>query len=514
MQSRALVAATLLTLSLGMAPDLRAQGAPNVDRSGQLRFVWLAGPGGYDPAMSKNQFQDLPYMLPIYDSLVRLDAKGNLVPAIATSWTVSPDGKTITFQLRPGLQFTDGSPLNAAVVARNLNRTRDPQSAMSPLLRGFEGFDAPNPTTVVARLKAPDANALFTLATSVGMIVSGKALDDGVNLSLTPVGSGPYKLVNSGPQSATYERNEAYYDKSQNQLAKVTIGQIVDVAARIAAVQTGQADVALLQADQQSVDRVDSLVKSGNFIAHKVLTPNSMPLWLNAKLKPFDNPKVRLALNYAIDRDAISKGITNGECKPANQPLPPGTIGYDETLKPFPYDLARAKALLQEAGVGPFSFDALVTTQEPQASIGVAIKQQLAPLGITMNIIPTPGSPLRPMFRQGNHGAMVMTASVPAPDPTTIIDAFFMSPDNPGGVTPQFASAVAEARTKPVGSPDQAAAYKALSRMAYEDPRQIYVCWNPVILLARKPVSGLDKTAYVNAVPIPDIRTYGIVKNP
>jgi ABC-type transport system substrate-binding protein len=255
-------------------------------------------------------------------------------------------------------------------------------------------------------------------------------------------------------------------------------------------------------------------VKSGRFISYKVLTPNSMPLWLNTKIKPFDNPKVRLALNYAIDREAISQGITNGECKPANQPLPPGIAGHDDTLKPYPFDVARAKALLQEAGVGPFSFDALVTTQEPQASIGVAIKQQLAALGITMNIFPTPGSPLRPMFRQGNHGAMVMTASVAAPDPATIIDAFFMSPDNPGGVGTQFADAVAAARTKPVGSPEQTAAYHAVSRLAYEDPRQVYVCWNPVILLARKGLTGLDKTAYVNAVPIPDVRSYGIAKNP
>ncbi|MEO8754855.1 MAG: ABC transporter substrate-binding protein [Casimicrobiaceae bacterium] len=493
----------------------RAQNVPaaDIDRSASLRFVWLAAPGGYDPALSKNQFQDTPYMFPVYDGLVRLDAKGNVVPALATSWTSSADGKTLTFQVRPGVQFTDGSDVTAAVIAKNLNRTKkDPASLMSSQLRSFDSFEAPNATTVIAKLNAPDPNAIYALATSAGMVASGKALDSGVNLSLTPVGSGPYKVVSSGPQGATYERNEAYFDKSQNQFAKVTIAPIVEVTSRLNAVQTGQADAALLQADQQSVARVDAMVKSGKFTAHKVLQPNNIPLWFNTKIKPFDNAKVRMAMTLAIDREGISQGITNGECKPAGQPLPPGFTGHDDSLKAPAPNIAKAKQLLQEAGVGPFSFDALVSTQEPVASVGLAIKAQLQALGITMNIIPTPGSTLRPMFRAGNHGAMIMTVSAPSPDPATIIDGFFLSPDNPGGVSPEFANAVAAARLKPLGSPDREVAYKAISRMAYDDPRQIYVCWNPIMVVARKGIVGIEQQAYLNAVPIPDIRTYGALK--
>jgi len=215
-----------------------------------------------------------------------------------------------------------------------------------------------------------------------------------------------------------------------------------------------------------------------------------------------------------VDRNAISQGITNGECKPAGQPLQPGVVGHDDSLVAPAMNVAKAKALLQEAGVGPFSFDALVSAQEPTMSVGLAMKAQFEAIGITMNIVPTPSVAIRPQFRGGTHGAMVTSASVPAPDPASIIDAYFMGGDNPGGVTPEFAKAVAEARTKPLDSPDRVARYKAISKMAYDDPRQIYVCWSPVLVVARKGIVGVENEAYLDAAPLPDLRTYGLQKGP
>lgn len=485
--------------------------AQDVDRAASFKLVWVGAPATFDPPFAPNQFQNMGYTLPVLDTLVRLDAKGNLVPALATSWTVSPDRRTITMKMRPGVKFTDGSDFTAAVAARSLTRTKtDPKSSLAGQLRSFDSFEATDPATLVIKLNTPDANAMYALATNVGMIASAKALDGGVNIALTPVGSGPYKLVSSGPQGAVYERNEAYWDKSLNQFAQVTLAPIVNTTARLNAVRTGQADAALAQSDQWP--EIEAMVKSGNFTAHKVLGPNSLPIWINTKIKPLDDPRVRLAMNYAIDREAINKGISNGQCPPAGQALQPGVVGHDESLKPYPHDLARARALMKEAGVGPFSFDAVVTVQEPLASMAVAIKQQLAAIGITMNILPTDSSGIRPLYRQGKHGAMGQTLSVPAPDPASIIDAVYMSPDNQGGVSPEFAKAVAEARTKPIGSPEREAAYKAIGKMAYDNPQHIFVCWSPTIVVSRKGVTGLDQTAFLNAVPIPDIRTYGSAK--
>jgi len=480
--------------------------AQEIDRSASFRFVWVAAPAGFDPPFGKNQFQLTAYSFPLYDSLVRLDAHGNVVPDLATSWEFSSDGLTLTMHLRQGVKFTDGSEMNAASVVRSLTRSKsDPASLVKRDLSSFDSFEAKDPATVVLRLNIPDANVLFTLATSAGMIVSAKALDDGVDLSTKPVGTGPYKLISSGPQGASYERNEDYFDKSQNQFARVIIRPIVDVTARLNAVRTGEADAGFFQADQWA--EIRALVASGRYGFHSVLEPNTMPIWLNTKIKPLDNPKVRMALNLAIDRDAINKGIQSGQCQPASQPLPPGVIGHDDRLTPYKKDVARAKQLLEEAGVGPFTIDTLVSVQEPLASFGVALKAQLQAIGVTLNIIPTGASTIRPEFRAGKYGAMVQSLSVPAPNPSSIIDAAYMSGDNPGGVTPELAKAIMDARTEKIGSPGQEAAYKAISKIGYDDPQHVFVCWSTIIIVYRKNVVGIENTAYINAVPIPDIRT-------
>ncbi|HSV83261.1 MAG TPA: ABC transporter substrate-binding protein [Ramlibacter sp.] len=501
----ALAAVAFATAAVGQAP----KPAERIDRSANLRFVWVAGPAGFDPPLAKNQFQNTAYAWPVFDALVRLDVAGNVIPDLATAWSFSPDKKALTFTLRQGVRFTDGSDFNAAVAAKSLTRTlKSPTSLLSGQLRGVESFEAPDAKTLVVRLNVPDENILYTFATSAGMIVSGKALDAGVNLDLAPVGSGPYKLVSSGSQGATYERNEDYFDKSQNQFAKVVISPVVDATSRLNAILTGQADAGLFQADQQLLARTEPMVRSGKFTVHTFLGPNSLPLWLNTKVKPFDHPKVRQAMSLAIDRDAISQGIQSGACRPAAQPLQPGVVGHDEALRPPKRDVQRAKALLQEAGVSPFSFDALVGPQEPLASVAVALKAQFKDVGITMNIVTMPNPSVRPQFRSGSHPAMLYTLSVPAPDSASIVDAIYMSPDNPGGVSSEFGQAVAAARKAAIGSRDRETLFRAVSKLAYQESTHIFVCWSPNVIVARKGLIGVDKTPYLNALPIPDIRTY------
>ncbi|HSV83252.1 MAG TPA: ABC transporter substrate-binding protein [Ramlibacter sp.] len=479
-----------------------------VDRSASLRFVWEAAPAAYDPPFAKNQFQESAYTFPVYDSLVRLDANGNIVPAIASSWSFSPDKRVVTFKLRNGIRFTDGSDLTAAEVVKSLNRSKkDPASLRASQMTAFEAFEAPDRSTVLVRLSAPDENAIYTLATSTGMIVSGKAIDGNANLASAPVGSGPYKLVASGSQGATYERNDGYFDKSQNQFAKVEISRIGDVTARINSLLTGQTDAAFLSAAQWP--QIQQMVATGKFKVHKVLGPNSFPLMLNTKIKPLDNPKVRLAMNLAIDREAISKGIFYDQCTPASQPLQPGVVGHDDRLK-YKRDVAKAKALMQEAGVAPFTIDVLANTGEPYASVGVALKAQLQEIGITLNLIPTNNTAMRPQFRSGAHGGMITGLSSAAPDPVSIIEAALTGPDSPGGVPAEITKAATAARAKAIGTPDREAAFRQVSKLAFDDPQHLFVCWAPVMIVARKEVMGIEKMGYVNAVAIPDIRNFAM----
>jgi len=283
-----------LSMPLIAASTQIVMAADEIDRSANFNISYVGAPAAYDPPFSKNQFQETPYMFPVYDTLVRLDAKGNLLPDLATSWETSSDGKTITFHLRKGVKFTDGSDFDAAVAIKSLNRAKsDPNSLRAGQLASFASFEAPSSDTVVARLSKSDANALYTLSTSSGMIVSAKAIDGGVDLANNPVGTGPYKLVSSGPQGANYVRNEDYFDKSQNQFAKLAIIPIADSKARLNAVLTGQLDAGIFQAEQSTYEQIQSMVKSGNFTLTAFPGPNSVPVWFNTKIKPLDDPKVR-----------------------------------------------------------------------------------------------------------------------------------------------------------------------------------------------------------------------------
>ena len=491
-----------------------ANSQENIDRSATLRYTWNAPPADFDPPFAKNPYQLMGYAMPIYDTLIRIDAKGSIVPSLATSWRFSDDGLALTMQLREGVKFSDGSDLTAGVVVKSLNRTKnDPASLLAGQLKVFDSFEAPTSSTVVMRLKARDASVLYTLTSGAGMIVSGKALDDGVKLAEKPVGSGPYILVASSSQGATYERNETYFDKSQNQFAKVIVQNIPDVEARLNALQSGLTDIVLFQTEKSVLVRAAELVKTGRFRSYGAPSANTMPLYLNSKIPPFDNPKVRMALNLAVDRGAINTALMNDECPPASQPLPPGVIGHDPALATYKHDVAKAKSLLQEAGVKPFAFDVLVSTSEPATTLGVILKAQLESIGVTMNILPTNGINARPMFRTGKYVGLVTPLSVTSPDSATIIESAYLTPDTPGGVSPEFSKAVEEARAKPVGSPEREVAYKVVSKMAYDDPQHIFVCWAPVLVIYRPNVVGADKAPYLSAAPIADIRNYGMIKD-
>jgi len=177
------VAAVCVAFSPFFANPVNAQSEGDIDRSATLRYTFSTAPADLDPPFAKNPFQVMGYVLPIYDTLVRMDAKGGVVPSLATSWNFSDDGLILTMTLRDGVKFSDGSDLNAAVVVKSLVRTKtDPASLLAGQLASFESFEATNPSTVTLRLKQRDTAALYALSTGAGMIVSGKALDDGVKL--------------------------------------------------------------------------------------------------------------------------------------------------------------------------------------------------------------------------------------------------------------------------------------------------------------------------------------------
>ncbi|TAX25353.1 ABC transporter substrate-binding protein [Rhizobium leguminosarum] len=327
----------------------------------------------------------------------------NPVPSLAESFTVSPDGLTYTFKLHKGVKFSNGRELVASDVKYSIERAVDPKTqgpgaGFFGAIKGFEdetggktttlsGIETPDDSTVIFNLSRPDATFLHVLAINFASVVPKEAVEAAAgDFGKKPVGSGTFILKEwTIGQQLVFERNKDYFVKGVPYIDsfKVEVGQEPLVA--LLRLQKGEVDIAgdgippakFLEI-KNSADGAQMIV-DGEQLHTGYIT-------LNTKVKPFDNVKVRQALNMAINKERITR-ILNGRATPANQPLPPLMPGYDKAFTGYAYDVAKAKALLAEAGY-PGGFETVLysTNTDPQPRIAQAIQQDLAAVGVKAEV--------------------------------------------------------------------------------------------------------------------------------
>ncbi|MBY5571326.1 ABC transporter substrate-binding protein [Rhizobium leguminosarum] len=327
----------------------------------------------------------------------------NPVPSLAESFTVSPDGLTYTFKLHKGVKFSNGREVVASDVKYSIERAVDPKTqgpgaGFFGAIKGFEdetggktttlsGIETPDDSTVIFNLSRPDATFLHVLAINFASVVPKEAIEAAAgDFGKKPVGSGTFILKDwTIGQQLVFERNKDYFVKGVPYIDsfKVEVGQEPLVA--LLRLQKGEVDIAgdgippakFLEI-KNSADGAQMIV-DGEQLHTGYIT-------LNTKVKPFDNVKVRQALNMAINKERITR-ILNGRATPANQPLPPLMPGYDKSFTGYAYDVAKAKALLAEAGY-PDGFETVLysTNTDPQPRIAQAIQQDLAAVGVKAEV--------------------------------------------------------------------------------------------------------------------------------
>ncbi|WP_028732598.1 ABC transporter substrate-binding protein [Rhizobium leguminosarum] len=327
----------------------------------------------------------------------------NPVPSLAESFTVSPDGLTYIFKLHKGVKFSNGREVVASDVKYSIERAVDPKTqgpgaGFFGAIKGFEdetggktttlsGIETPDDSTVIFNLSRPDATFLHVLAINFASVVPKEAVEAAAgDFGKKPVGSGTFILKDwTIGQQLVFERNKDYFVKGVPYIDsfKVEVGQEPLVA--LLRLQKGEVDIAgdgippakFLEI-KNSADGAQMIV-DGEQLHTGYIT-------LNTKVKPFDNVKVRQALNMAINKDRITR-ILNGRATPANQPLPPLMPGYDKSFTGYAYDVAKAKALLAEAGY-PDGFETVLysTNTDPQPRIAQAIQQDLAAVGVKAEV--------------------------------------------------------------------------------------------------------------------------------
>ncbi|MBN9445878.1 MAG: ABC transporter substrate-binding protein [Bosea sp.] len=321
----------------------------------------------------------------IFEGLVAMDRTGKIVPALAESWTVSADGLTYTFKLRPNARFHDGTPFSARDVKFSFERAVAPDStnAQRWIFTPIAGIEAPDPVTVTITLKQPTANFVYGLAWGDAIIVSPATAADN---KTRPVGTGPFKFArwNRGDR-LEFERNAEYWGPKPA-LAKAVFRFIGDPQAQVAALRAGDIDAFTNLSAPEAIPQLKADPKLKVTLGK---TEGETILAINNAKAPFSDIRVRQAIAHVLDRKTIALGVYGFDLDYIGSHFSPLHPAYVDLTGTYPVDIAKAKSLLAAAGF-PNGFSCTLRLPPPAYARrgGEIIAALLAQIGINASIEP------------------------------------------------------------------------------------------------------------------------------
>src|SRR6201996_6691419 len=373
-------AAAALLLSLGTTASAQST----------LRIGLAEDPDVLDPSLARTYVGRLVFSA-FCDKLFDIDDKLNIVPQLALSYDTSADGKAMTIKLRPGVKFQDGEPLDAEAAKFSIERHMTINGSFRKSeLSSVDHVEVVDPLTIKLVLKQPYSPLISQLTDRSGMMVSPKAAkEEGDKFGLHPVCAGPYKFVERVPQDRiVFEKFADYWNKDNVFIDRVVFYPIVDATVRLANLKSGGLDLAerILATDLNDVRADKRLVLSTvPELGYLGLTLNIA----NDKNKGAlsQSVKVRQALDLSIDREAINQVVFNGEFTPGNQWVSPTHPYYQKAFPVQGADIAKAKALLKEAGVAtPVSVDFMVPKGSEYEAVAQVVQSMAAEAGFDLKI--------------------------------------------------------------------------------------------------------------------------------
>lgn len=368
--------------------ESKAAGAvPADNKDGILKVALGTNPKilGYPAEITNNG--PLPFLDPIIQSLGRFDEKGNLVPWLAESWQTDAAAKTITFKLKKGIKFSDGTDFNAEAVKWNIQTCID---AKRNEVANIQSMDVVDDSTIRINLKEWNSSSLEAIGYFIRYISpTAFKTHDKEWANRNPVGTGPFLLEKWEQNvSVKYKKNPNYWEKGKPNLDGIEMLIIEDPMTASSAMKSGEIDVWIAGG---SVDIAKELIDSGKFdyVAHKngigAVGTGFIPDYRTPG-SPFKDVKVRKALCYAIDEKKLAETFGKGFYVTTNQWGPPDTIVYNPDVKGYPYDPEKAKQLLAEAGF-PNGFKTKIFTVPGTKDVFTAIQSYLAAVGINGELI-------------------------------------------------------------------------------------------------------------------------------
>jgi len=475
--------------------------AGNVKNGGTLTMALSAEPDFLDPTLAGSFYSRYVFNA-MCEKLYDVNADTAVVPQLAASMPqVSNGGKTVTIKVRQGVKFADGTTMDASAVKTSLERDLDnPQSARVTELGPITSIQAQDPSTVVIHLKTPFAPLTAALADRAGMVMSPTQLKKmGDKFSNDPVCVGPFKFSDLVPQnSITLVKDPNYYNADKVHLDKIVYRIITDSAIRAANLKSGDVQVA----DTVSTNDVSSIQSDSSLqllqspsLGYQGITFNvgnvngvgKPPATINAPYA--QDPRIRQAFEYAIDRNTLVKTVFNGLFDSACGPISPESQFSTPAVQQCPAaDPAKAKQLLKAAGVPvPYKVTMLVTNTPDTLKLAQALQAMVKDSGFELKLQPLEFTTLLDQQDQGKFQVLQLGWSGRV-DPDANITNFIgtQGSQNVGGYSnPKVDSLLAKARqTQDIGA--RSKVYGQVQTQIEKD--------NPIIYLYRqRNLTGVSK---------------------
>jgi peptide/nickel transport system substrate-binding protein len=415
-------------------------------------------------------------LMPIFDALTRLTPDGGIEPALAERWE-NPEPLRWVFDLKPGLVFSNGEPIDARAVVTAIEYLQTPRGLADSISREVVDIDsvrAIDTHRVEFVLKAPNPILPRTLS---GIFLPAPAAWQAAGpdaFSRAPIGSGSFIVESWSAARIVYRANPRSWRRPM--LERIEILSIPDESARQQALIAGTVDIAM----QISPDAKQAIERSGGTL-YNTQEDRVWSIALHAlRATPTADVRVRRALNYAVNKEAIIAQLLAGGTRVASQPLTPGLLGYDPALEPYAYDPARAKALLAEAGY-PEGFSALASVSVGVNANDGAIYQQiaadLAAVGVTVEMRAATAAQITQWFREGSWPGDLFSmdfGTMPSLDPMRAFRMHSCRNAAPWFCDPSLEPLFEAAQTEP-DDEKRAAHIRALSRAYHEAAPVIYL---------------------------------------
>src|SRR4051812_2734400 len=478
-----------------------------------LRIGLAEDPDILDPTMART-FVGRIVFAGLCDKLFDLDEKLNIVPQLATSYKWSADNKSLGIKLRSGVTFHDGEKMDAAAVKYNLERHRNMAgSNRRGELSVVSSVEAVDASTVRVNLTAPFAPLLTVLTDRAGMMVSPKAAQaEGDKFGAKPVCSGPFKFVERVAQDRiVLERNPNYWNKGEIHFDRITFLPIVDSTVRLANLRSGQLDfIERLAASDVPQLKSDNRFKIAKIteIGYQGITINVGKSELAQKNPLGRDARVREAFELALDRDGIVQVAMDGEADAGNQWVPPTNTYYAKNMPLPKRDVARAKQLLQEAGVTNPSFTLMTPTTSDAQRIAQVVQAMGKEAGFDIKIQSTEFATSLDLADKGQYEAYVLAWSGRAdPDGNVFsFDACKQPLNYAGYCKPEVDEILNRSRTARDAG-ERRKSYEQLAAIALKDRPIVYLYHRHWLWAYTGKLSGLR--------PVPDglVRVQGLKFN-